>query len=168
MRRLGFTMLLALAACDGGTQRLGWTFDPGPDASSLPGDTFVPWAGGPAYYRQAMDRLRSRIGGLRFYLFSDDPAWCHENLAGTDAEVCALPEANGDPLHDLHLMSRARHHIIANSSYSWWAAWLGLKPGQQVLMPDVWFRSGMVAPIEEKRMPGWETVETGSRPHLQA
>ena len=123
---------------------------------------------GPAYYREAMDRLRSRVGGLRFYLFSDDPAWCHEHLAGTDAEVCALPDANGDPLHDLHLMSRAQHHIIANSSYSWWAAWLGLKPGQQVLMPDVWFRSGMVAPIEEKRLPGWETVGTGSRPHLQA
>jgi hypothetical protein len=118
------------------------------------------------YYRQAMDRLRSRIEGVRFHLFSDDPSWCHEHLAGTDAEVCALPEANGDPLHDLHLMIQARHHIIANSSYSWWAAWLGFKPGQQVLMPDVWFRSGMVAPIEEKRQPLWETVETGcqSRP----
>lgn len=123
---------------------------------------------GPDYYRRAMDRLRSRVEGVRFHLFSDDPAWCHEHLAGMDAEVCALPEANGDPLHDLHLMSRARHHIIANSSYSWWAAWLGLKPGQQVLMPDVWFRSGMIAPIGEKRLSGWETVETGSRPHQQA
>lgn len=123
---------------------------------------------GPAYYRRAMDCLRSRVEGLRFHLFSDDPAWCHEHLAGTDAEICALPEAERDPLHDLHLMSRARHHIIANSSYSWWAAWLGQNPEQQVLMPDVWFRSGMIAPIEEKRLPGWETVETGSRPHIPA
>jgi hypothetical protein len=44
--------LAVLAGCDEGKQRLGWTFDPGPDESSLPGDTFVPWAGGPAYYRK--------------------------------------------------------------------------------------------------------------------
>jgi hypothetical protein len=43
---------LALAACDGGVQSLGWTLAPGPNASSLPGDTFIPWAGGPAYYRR--------------------------------------------------------------------------------------------------------------------
>src|SRR5882672_1519552 len=53
-RRLSLAALAlgGLAACDAGTQRLGWTFDPGPDESSLPGDTFVPWAGGPAYYRK--------------------------------------------------------------------------------------------------------------------
>ena len=43
---------LALVACDGGTQQLGWTLAPGPNDSSLPGDTFLPWAGGPAYYRR--------------------------------------------------------------------------------------------------------------------
>jgi hypothetical protein len=49
----GALLVLALAgSCDGGAQRLGWTFEPGPDSSSLPGDTFVPWAGGPAYYRR--------------------------------------------------------------------------------------------------------------------
>jgi hypothetical protein len=45
-------VLLALAACDGGVQSLGWTLAPGPNDSSLPGDTFMPWAGGPAYYRR--------------------------------------------------------------------------------------------------------------------
>jgi hypothetical protein len=43
---------LLLAACDGGAQRLGWTLEPGPNASSFPGDTFAPWAGGPDYYRK--------------------------------------------------------------------------------------------------------------------
>ncbi|HVU49654.1 MAG TPA: hypothetical protein VHL80_03145 [Polyangia bacterium] len=53
-RALGRLVLLplALAACDGGVQSLGWTFAPGPNDSSLPGDTFLPWAGGPAYYRR--------------------------------------------------------------------------------------------------------------------
>jgi hypothetical protein len=45
-------LLLAFGACDGGAQQLGWTLAPGPDGSSLPGDTFLPWAGGPAYYRR--------------------------------------------------------------------------------------------------------------------
>jgi hypothetical protein len=111
------------------------------------------------YYRRAMDRLRSRREGLRFYLFSDDPAWCQKHLAADDAEVCALEGARGDALHDLYLMSQARHQVIANSSYSWWAAWLGKKSGQEVLLPSVWYRSGIVAPVEEKCCEGWELVE---------
>lgn len=109
------------------------------------------------YYQRAMQKLRSRHAGLRFHFFSDDPAWCRENFRADDCEVCDLPEAAGDPLHDLFLMSRARHHIIANSSYSWWAAWLGKREGQVVLMPAVWIR-GIATPIEEKRLPAWETV----------
>jgi hypothetical protein len=50
--RAALVLPLALAACDGGTQHLGWTFAAGPNDSSLPGDTFQPWAGGPAYYRR--------------------------------------------------------------------------------------------------------------------
>jgi hypothetical protein len=48
-------------------------------------------------------------------------------------------------------MSFANHHIIANSTYSWWAAWLGEKPGQQVIMPEKWYAHGTVAPMHEKR-----------------
>jgi hypothetical protein len=48
-------------------------------------------------------------------------------------------------------MSLASHHIIANSSYSWWAAWLGDKPDQQVIMPERWYAREIVAPMEEKR-----------------
>lgn len=114
-----------------------------------------------AYYRTAMGRLREHMEGLRFFLFSDDPAWCSQHLATDDVEVCALPPGMRDPLHDLHLMAEAGHHIIANSSYSWWAAWLGKKPGQQVLMPSVWYRTGMKAPAEEKRCEGWEFVDVG-------
>ncbi len=115
----------------------------------------------PDYYRSAMGRLRERLEGARFFLFSDDPAWCAQQLAADDVEVCALPAGVHDPLHDLHLMQEAGHHIIANSSYSWWAAWLGKKPGQQVLMPSVWYRTGMKAPAEEKRCEGWEFIDVG-------
>lgn len=115
---------------------------------------------GPDYYRRAMARLREMKEGLRFVMFSDDPGWCRKTFAEDGVEVCALPEAAGDPLHDLHLMSCAGHHIIANSSYSWWAAWLGKKPGQRVIVPPVWFGGAMNAPIEEKIMPGWEILKS--------
>jgi hypothetical protein len=54
-------------------------------------------------------------------------------------------------------MSLAQHHIIANSSYSWWAAWLGGKPEQQVILPQQWFH-GIKAPIEEKKSSNWQVA----------
>lgn len=107
------------------------------------------------YYRTAMTRLRERVPGARFFIFSDDPAWCREQFQGGDEEVM---EADADPLADLHRMSLAGHHVIANSSYSWWAAWLGRKPGQQVLCPPRWSNGAARVPMEEKLCAGWETV----------
>jgi hypothetical protein len=52
MVAMGVVVTVAAVGCDAGAQRLGWTFEPGPSASNLPGDTFRPWAGGPAYYRR--------------------------------------------------------------------------------------------------------------------
>jgi hypothetical protein len=60
-------------------------------------------------------------------------------------------------------MSRASHHIICNSSYSWWAAWLGKNPGQQVILPERWFASGIIAPIQEKLAYGWEILDTSAQ-----
>jgi hypothetical protein len=57
-------------------------------------------------------------------------------------------------------MSLASNHIIANSSYSWWAAWLGKKEGQKVLMPSQWFARGIYAPVEEKICEGWDLMQT--------
>jgi hypothetical protein len=111
---------------------------------------------GPGYYRAAMARLRESLDRPGFHIFSDDPAWCASRFTSDDVTI--LPyEPERSPLDDLQLMSLASHHIIANSSYSWWAAWLGKKPGQRVLMPHEWFR-GVVAPISEKQCDGWETV----------
>jgi len=109
------------------------------------------------YYQEAMRRMRALVPGARFLIFSDDPEWCRAAFRGADQQVIASGTA-ADPLHDLHLMSLASHHIIANSSYSWWAAWLGEKPGQRVIMPDRWYAHGAKAPMEEKRLPHWEIL----------
>ncbi len=111
-----------------------------------------------AYYRTAMERMRERLVNPRFYVFSDDPAWCREEFQAGDQVVVDAGKLAANPLHDLRLMSLASHHIIANSTYSWWAAWLGDKPGQRVMMPARWYARGIKAPIEEKRMPHWDIV----------
>jgi hypothetical protein len=108
-----------------------------------------------------MKDMRERVPGARFFIFSDDPDWCCEHfkdddvaaIIGRSSYATAITDRRHEasPLDDLHLMSLASHHIIANSSYSWWAAWLGKKPGQQVIMPDRWYSHGIKAPIEEKK-----------------
>jgi hypothetical protein len=108
------------------------------------------------YYHKAIQRMRDTVENARFHVFSDDPAWCREHLKADDIEVVGH-DRPPSALTDLHLMKLASHHIIANSTYSWWAAWLGKKEGQRVLMPGRWF-DGIVAPIEEKQLPHWELV----------
>lgn len=104
-----------------------------------------------AYYNKSIAEMRAKVPGARFFIFSDDTEWCHANFPADDTEVIDSGKAAANPLHDLYLMSLASHHIIANSSYSWWAAWLGDKPEQEIIMPDRWFVSGVKAPMDEKR-----------------
>jgi Glycosyl transferase family 11 len=103
-----------------------------------------------SYYHGAIREIRNRVPGARFFVVSDDPEWCRYEFRDKDTETIDSGEAAKNPLHDLHLMSLASHHIIANSTYSWWAAWLGDKPDQQVIMPDRWYAHGIKAPMTEK------------------
>jgi hypothetical protein len=92
----------------------------------------------PDYYRRAMRLMRERVGHAQFFVFSDDWQWCREHLADADTVVVDAnrPEAGQD---ELRLMAACRHHVIANSSLSWWAAWLAASAGQVVVAPVPWF-----------------------------
>lgn len=103
-----------------------------------------------AYYRMAMNEMRVRLGVPHFFVFSDDPAWCRQTFNDPDIEIIDSGKAAENPLHDLRLMSLASHHIIANSTYSWWAAWIGKKPGQHVILPEQWFAKDIHAPMADK------------------
>ena len=113
----------------------------------------------PTYYRRAMEHMRSVVPNARFFVFSDDPSWCLGAFEGDDQIEIFTHSNPFHPLLDLHLMSLAGHHIIANSSYSWWAAWMGKKKDQRVLMPNQWFHSGIHAPVEEKQCAGWKILD---------
>jgi hypothetical protein len=91
----------------------------------------------PAYYDGAMALLRERITSPQFQIFSDDPEWCRQHF--TDADVRVVSMSGGDARDDLAAMARCRHHIIANSSMSWWGAWLGTEPHSIVIAPMPWY-----------------------------
>ena len=99
---------------------------------------------GPDYYRTALAHIRATLGDTTVFLFSDAPQWVRDNFDpyGHKVEVVDLnlPEF---PQHDMHLMSLCRHHIIANSSFSWWGAWLG-SPSGITISPKRWFADSSV------------------------
>jgi hypothetical protein len=78
-----------------------------------------------------------RFPGCRFLVFSDstaDIAWCRQNV---QAERLHFSEGHAD-IQDLAIMTACDHHIIANSTFSWWAAWLDGKPNRRVVSPRQW------------------------------
>lgn len=103
------------------------------------------------YYRASINQMRKEVSGAKFFIFSDDPAWCRSTFCDDDQTIVDSGEAGNNPLYDLHLMSLAAHHIIANSTYSWWSAWLAQSSTQRVIMPDRWYAGEIIAPIDEKK-----------------
>ena len=93
------------------------------------------------YYRRAADVLARESGPIRLFVFSDDPDWCRASLRFEYPTVIVDHNDATRSCEDLRLMSHAQHFIIANSSFSWWAAWLSTRPGIIVCAPKRWFRS---------------------------
>jgi hypothetical protein len=73
-----------------------------------------------------------------YVIFSDDPEYCKTLFAASEN---VLYIDNNDPYVDLCLMSMCDHNIIANSSFSWWGAWLNKNPNKKVIAPKQWFGS---------------------------
>jgi len=96
------------------------------------------------YYNQAVETIKKSYPDLHLFLFSDDPDWVGANLNfGVPQTVMkANPPERG--VEDLYLMSLCQHHIIANSSFSWWGAWLAQAKNQIVIAPKRWFLTGEV------------------------
>lgn len=92
------------------------------------------------YYRDAIAHVAARVANPHFFVFSDDPEWADANLhTGFQTTVVKANRADRG-VFDLNLMKSCRHHIIANSSFSWWGAWLNADPGKIVIAPKVWFK----------------------------
>ncbi|MDB5132557.1 MAG: hypothetical protein JWR02_2306 [Mucilaginibacter sp.] len=91
------------------------------------------------YYMQAIKKIQSEIQQPFFYIFSDDPEWVKENVQFIENYKVVDGGNPNRPWHDMLLMSKCKHHIIANSSFSWWGAWLNDNCNKLVIAPKRWF-----------------------------
>lgn len=91
------------------------------------------------YYRAAIRYVSNQVEHPYFFIFSDDIGWVKDNLKMNFP--CQYVEHNhgADSYNDMRLMSLCHHHIIANSSFSWWGAWLNPNPDKIVIAPNKWF-----------------------------
>lgn len=93
-----------------------------------------------AYYEAALARVLDRLtGDPTVFVFSDDPGWARDNLPLPCARVVVDFNGPDADFEDMRLMSLCRHNIIANSSFSWWGAWLNANPDKRVAGPARWF-----------------------------
>ncbi len=91
------------------------------------------------YYQAAIKLMGERLSNPVFFVFSDDLLWLKSNLQIDYPCVYVDHNSSATAFQDLRLMSRASHHIIANSSFSWWGAWLNRSPAKQVVRPRKWY-----------------------------
>lgn len=91
------------------------------------------------YYKKAMEYVRQRKENICFYIFTDDIPWARKNIKGED--IAIIENIGGSLLTnnlDMALMAKCKDNIIANSSFSWWAAWLNGNQNKIVIAPKVW------------------------------
>ncbi len=95
----------------------------------------------PDYYKKALDKIRHKISDPSFFVFSDDMEWVKQKLNFGSSPVQYIDWNTGNSSYiDMQLMSLCKHNIIANSSFSWWGAWLNNNLEKTVIAPDEWFR----------------------------
>jgi len=96
---------------------------------------------GESYYLKAFELLADRFANLTFYIFSDNLSWVERNLISNRFNTVLVGHNFGkNSFGDMRLMSLADHHIIANSTFSWWGAWLNPSDNKIVISPASWFK----------------------------
>lgn len=94
------------------------------------------------YYKRAVSHILDNVENPVFFVFSEDMEWVKENLSFGDNQVYFIDCNRGEDSYlDMQLMSLCKHNIIANSSFSWWAAWLNSSKNKMVIAPEKWFQN---------------------------
>lgn len=107
------------------------------------------------YYRNALRAMEERVPSPHYYVFSDDLEWVKQHLPLQAATYIDWNRGE-DSWQDMLLMSHCRHHIICNSTFSWWGAWLDLRAEKIVIAPAQWTRhedSQTILPPEWVQVP---------------
>ncbi len=105
------------------------------------------------YYQNAIQIISEKIDNPYYVVFSDDPEWCKENLKINNSTYITN-NSGSQSFRDMQLMSECQHNIIANSSFSWWAAWLNKNEDKIVIRPKKWFNDNGMN-IDDLTPPNW-------------
>lgn len=93
------------------------------------------------YYHQAITYMEKEKGDTQYFIFSDDIPWCRENLTFIKNAIFVESNEPRIPQEDIYLMSLCQNHIIANSTFSWWGAYLNPNPNKLVIAPKKLYNS---------------------------
>jgi hypothetical protein len=109
------------------------------------------------YYNQAIALMLNAIVDPVFFFFTDDVEWLRNEFMPTRDTLNSIVVSDGrlKDYEELLLMARCKHHIIANSSFSWWGAWLGVHPEQRVVAPRSWNGVDETIPLVDLIPPSW-------------
>ena len=92
------------------------------------------------YYQSAISKIKEIIEKPKFYFFSDDIEWVKNQFFSVENAIFVNHNKGKDSYKDMQLMANCKHNIIANSSFSWWGAWLNPNPKKIVIAPKNWFK----------------------------
>ncbi len=110
------------------------------------------------YYKKCIQELNQTLSEPVYYVFSDDPVWARENLSGLmDMAEYIDHNKNKNAFNDMRLMSLCKHNIVANSSFSWWGAWLNRNKDKIVYAPENWFAPEENRDTRDLFPPDWNT-----------
>lgn len=114
---------------------------------------------GTRYYSDAIRHVESQTTNPQYYLFSDDPAWSAAYLEQMGVKARTVTWNTGaDAYQDMYLISRCRHNIIANSSFSWWGAEMNQEGNKLVISPRSWYVSGEKPGETRMVPPSWVRI----------
>ncbi len=111
------------------------------------------------YYQKAINYCNKKVKEARFFIFSDDPQYVQANFSNIKNLVIVDHKDIVANYVDMKLMSLCKHNIIANSSYSWWAAWLNNNTEKIVISPKKWYVKDNNEKIIDSRIPNsWISI----------
>ncbi len=112
------------------------------------------------YYTNAINYIKKHVKNPKFYIFTNDPKNLNKYLKLDIPHTVVTWNTGKNSFRDMQLMSLCKHNIIANSTFSWWAAFLNANPDKIVISPDVWL-SWDKSWIKGMRVPGWIEMKSG-------
>lgn len=107
------------------------------------------------YYTKAIEYIASKTQNPKFYFFSNDMDWVRQNIACRFEHKYVDINRGQDSVWDMWLMKNCKHNIIANSSFSWWGAWLNENKEKIVVAPKKWYANGWTTEIVVQ---GWHRL----------